>query len=139
MHPIPNSSTNTNGVRILAEEKSYPRRKPSKLMRIRDLSAKTTDPVRIMGIVVDSSPGFAVIQDIFDDVKKAKKIQVSVEGTLEIKLKYMLIGELTEKKVEGGKELRLNATIAHNIDTFDIALYKETLEMEEKVTRAMSS
>ena len=135
---MPNSSYNTNGVKILTEEKSYPRRKPSTLMRIRDLSAKTTDPVRIMGIVVDSGPGFAVIQDIFDDVKKAKKIQVSVEGTLEIKLKYMLIGELTEKKVEGGKELRLNATIAHNIDTFDIALYKEVLEMEEKVTRAMS-
>ena len=68
---MPNSSYNTNGVRILAEEKSYPRRKTSKLMRIRDLSAKTGDPVRIMGIVVDSSPGSAVIQDIFDDVKKA--------------------------------------------------------------------
>jgi hypothetical protein len=106
-------------------------------MRIRDLSAKITEPVRIMGIVVDSSPGFAVIQDIFDDVKKAKKIQVSVEGTLEIKHKYMLIGEVTEKKVESGKELRLNATIAHNIDTFDIALYKEALEMEEQVTRSM--
>ncbi len=90
-----------------------------------------------MGIVVDSSPGFAVIQDIFDDVKKAKKIQVSVEGTLEIKHKYMLIGEVTEKKVESGKELRLNSTIAHNIDTFDIALYKEALEMEEQVTRSM--
>ncbi|TET07478.1 MAG: hypothetical protein E3J86_12750 [Candidatus Thorarchaeota archaeon] len=121
----------------MAEEKSYSRRKPSKLMRIRDLSAKITEPVRIMGIVVDSSPGSAVIQDIFDDVKKAKKIQVSVEGTLEIKHKYMLIGEVTEKKIEGGKELRLNATIAHNIDTFDIALYKEALEMEEQVTRSM--
>jgi hypothetical protein len=44
---------------------------------------------------------------------------------------------VTEKKVESGKELRLNATIAHNIDTFDIALYKEALEMEEQVTRSM--
>jgi hypothetical protein len=123
----------------LTEEKSFPRLKPSKLLRIRDISANTTNPVRIMGIVVDSSPGFAVIQDIFDDVKKAKKIQVSVEGTLEIKHKYMLIGEVTEKKIEGGKELRFNATIAHNIDTFDVALYKETLELEEKVTRTMSS
>ncbi|MHA1942929.1 MAG: hypothetical protein ACW96M_00900 [Candidatus Thorarchaeota archaeon] len=123
----------------MTEEKSFPRLKPSKLLRIRDISANTTNPVRIMGIVVDSSPGFAVIQDIFDDVKKAKKIQVSVEGTLEIKHKYMLIGEVTEKKIEGGKELRFNATIAHNIDTFDVALYKETLELEEKVTRTMSS
>ena len=108
-------------------------------MRIRDISAKTSDPIRIMGIVVDSSPGFAVIQDIFDDVKKAKKIQVSIEGTLEIKHKYMLIGEVTEKKVEGGKELRLNATIAHSIDTFDVALFKEALAMEDQVTRTMSS
>ena len=108
-------------------------------MRIRDISAKTTGPVRIMGIVVDSSPGFAVIQDIFDDVKKAKKIQVSVEGTLEIKRKYMLIGDVTEKMVEGGKELRLNATIAHNIDTFDVTLYKEALDLEDQVTRTMSS
>ena len=107
-------------------------------MRIRDLSVKTTDPVRIMGIVVDSGPGFAVIQDIFDDVKKAQKIQVTIEGTLEIKHKFLLIGEVTEKKVEDGKELRFNATIAHNIDTFDIALYKEALDLEEKVTDAMS-
>jgi hypothetical protein len=107
-------------------------------MRIRDLSVKTTDPVRIMGIVVDSGPGFAVIQDIFDDVKKAKKIQVTIEGTLEIKHKFLLIGEVTEKKVEDGKELRFNATIAHSIDTFDVALYKEALDLEEKVTNAMS-
>jgi hypothetical protein len=108
-------------------------------MRIRDLSAKTDHAVRVMGIVVDSGPGFAVIQDIFDDVKKAKKIPVSFEGTLEIKHKYMIIGEVTEKKVEDGKELRLNAAIAHNIDALDVALYKEALEMEEKVTRSMSS
>jgi hypothetical protein len=136
---LSNSSATTDGVHTLTEEKNYPRHKPSQLMRIRDISAKTAGPVRIMGIVVDSSPGFAVIQDIFDDVKKAKKIQVSVEGTLEIKHKYMLIGEVTEKKIEGDKELRLNATIAHNIDTFDVALYQEVLEMEEQVTRTMSS
>ena len=91
-----------------------------------------------MGIVVDSGPGFAVIQDIFDDVKKAEKIPVSFEGPLEIKHKYMIIGEVTEKKVEDGMELRLNATIAHNIDDLDVELYKETLEMEEKVARTMS-
>ncbi|MFW9793053.1 MAG: hypothetical protein ACFFEE_02025 [Candidatus Thorarchaeota archaeon] len=122
----------------MAEEKSYPRRKPSKLIRVRDLSSKTVGPVRILGIVVDSGPGFAVVQDIFDDVKLAEKIQVSLEGTLEIKHKYMLIGEVTEKKAKDGKELRLNAIIAHNIDALDVALYKEALEMEEKVTRAMS-
>ena len=107
-------------------------------MRIRDLSAKTDHAVRVMGIVVDSGPGFAVIQDIFDDVKKAKKIPVAFEEPLEIKHKYLIIGEVTEKKVEDGKELRLNATIAHNIDALDIALFKESLEMEEKVIRTMT-
>jgi hypothetical protein len=107
-------------------------------MKIQDLSAKTTDPVRIMGIVVDSGPGFAVVQDIFDGSKKKGKIMISIEGELEIKQKFLIIGEVTEKKVEGSKELRLNATIAHNIDNLDVALYKEALEMEEKVTRTMS-
>jgi hypothetical protein len=122
----------------LAEEKGFSRRKPSKLMKIQDLSAKTTDPVRIMGIVVDSGPGFAVVQDIFDDGKKKGKIMVSIEGELEIKRKVLIIGEVTEKKVEGGKELRLNASLAHNIDNLDLVLYKEALEMEEKVARTMS-
>ncbi|MGY5863389.1 MAG: hypothetical protein RTV41_02225 [Candidatus Thorarchaeota archaeon] len=123
----------------MTEEKAKFQRKPSKLMRIRDLSAKIDHAVRVMGIVVDSGPGFAVIQDIFDDVKKAKKIPVSFEEPLEIKHKYMIIGEVTEKKVDDGKELRLNAEIAHNIDALDVALYKEALEMEEKVTRTMTS
>lgn len=91
-----------------------------------------------MGIVVDSGPGFAVIQDIFDDVKKAEKIQVSIDGSLEIQHKYMLIGDVTEKTGDDGKELRLNIRIAHNIDTLDLALYKEALEMDEQITRAMS-
>jgi len=92
-----------------------------------------------MGIVVDASPGFAVIQDIYDDdIKKAGKIQVSVEGSLELKKRYLFIGEVTEKTVDGEKELRLNASIAHDIDTLDVALYKEVQDMEGKVTRTMS-
>lgn len=92
-----------------------------------------------MGIVVDASPGLAVVQDIYDDdVKKAGKIQVSVEGSLELKKRYLFIGEVTEKTVDGRKELRLNASIAHDIDTLDVALYKEVQDMEGKVTRTMS-
>jgi len=123
----------------LTEEKNFPRKKPSKLTTIRNLSADTSGPVRIMGIVVDASPGFAVIQDIYDDdIKKAGKIQVSVEGSLELKKRYLFIGEVTEKTVDGGKELRLNASIAHDIDTLDVALYKEVRDLEGKVTRTMS-
>ena len=91
-----------------------------------------------MGIVVDASPGFAVVQDIYDDVKKAGKIQVSLEGSLEVGKKYLFIGDVTEKTTDAGKELRLNALLAHDIDALDIALYKEVHDMEEEVTRAMS-
>jgi hypothetical protein len=91
-----------------------------------------------MGIVVDSVPGLAVVQDIYDDDKKKGKIQVSVEGSLELGKKYLFIGEVTEKTTDDGKELRLNASLVHDIDALDIALYKEVLEMEEKVTRTMS-
>ena len=122
----------------MTEEKSFPRRKPSKLTTIRDLSPDTSGPVRIMGIVVDVSPGLAVVQDIYDDVKKAGKIQVSVEQTLELSKKYLFIGEVTEKTTDDGKELRLNALIAHDIDALDIALYKEVQDLEGKVTRTMS-
>ena len=91
-----------------------------------------------MGIVVDASPGLAVVQDIYDDVKKAAKIQVSIEEALEVSKKYLFIGEVTEKTTDDGKELRLNASIAHDIDALDIALYKEVQDLEEKVTRTMS-
>jgi hypothetical protein len=123
----------------LTEEKKFAPRKPSKLTTIRNLSADTSGPVRIMGIVVDASPGLAVIQDIYDnDVKKAGKIQVIIEDTLELKKRYLFIGEVTEKIVDGEKELRLNALIAHDIDTLDVALYKEVQDLEGKVTKAMS-
>lgn len=122
----------------MTEEKSFPRRKPSKLTTIRDLSPDTSGPVRIMGIVVDVSPGLAVVQDIYDDVKKAGKIQVSVEQALELSKKYLFIGEVTEKTTDDGKELRLNALIAHDIDALDIALYKEVQDLEGKVTRTVS-
>jgi hypothetical protein len=91
-----------------------------------------------MGIVVDSVPGLAVIQDIYDDDKEKGKIQVSVEGSLELGKKYLFIGEVTEKTTDDGKELRLNASVVYNIDTLDIALFKEVLDMEGKVTKTMS-
>ncbi|MHA2425008.1 MAG: hypothetical protein ACXAEF_09490 [Candidatus Thorarchaeota archaeon] len=122
----------------MTEEKSFPRRKPSKLTTIRNLSADTSEPIRIMGIVVDSVPGLAVIQDIYDDDKEKGKIQVSVEGSLELGKKYLFIGEVTEKTTDDGKELRLNASVVYNIDTLDIALFKEVLDMEGKVTKTMS-
>ncbi|MFW9805752.1 MAG: hypothetical protein ACFFFK_03365 [Candidatus Thorarchaeota archaeon] len=123
----------------MTEEKTFSRRKPSKLTTIRNLSSETSGPVRIMGIVVDASPGLVLVQDIYDDdVKKAGKIQVSIEGTLELQKRYLFIGEVTEKTGDEGKELRLNALLAYDIDDLNIPLYKEVQDIGEKVTKTMS-
>ncbi len=119
-------------------EEKYPRAKPAKLVTVRSLSANTENPVKIMGIVVEAQPGIALLQDIFDDVDNAGSIWAIVEGTLEIAQKYILIGDVTEKKTSDGKELRLAVSLSYNIDSLDIALYKETLGLEEKVNQALS-
>jgi hypothetical protein len=123
----------------LAEEKKTVRKKTSKLTTIRDISTSTDGPVRVLGIVVDANPGAALIQDLYDsDVDKAGRIWVSVEGTLELKKKYLMIGGVTTKTSKDTKEARLNATIVHDIDQLDIGMYKEILEMEDEVKKTMS-
>jgi hypothetical protein len=123
----------------LAEEKQTMRKKEAKLTTISSIEPSTEGPVRVLGIVVDASPGAALIQDLYDsDVDNAGKIWVSVEGTLDLQKKYLIIGDVTTKTTKDAKEARLNATIVHDIDKFDIGLYKEVLEMEEDVRRTMS-
>jgi len=123
----------------LAEEKKSIRKKASKLTTIRDISPEMDGPVRVLGIVVDASPGTALIQDLYDsEVDKAGSIWVSVEGTLELKKKYLIIGDVTTKTTKKKKEARLNATIVHDIDQLDIGMYKEILEMEDEVQKTMS-
>jgi len=123
----------------LAEEKKTVRKKTSKLTTIRDISSSTDGPVRVLGIVVDASPGAAFIQDLYDsDVDNAGRIWVSVEGTLELEKKYLIIGDVTTKTTKDTKEARLNATIVHDIDQLDIELYREILEMEDEVNKTMS-
>jgi len=123
----------------LTEEKRFIRKKPSRLTTIREISSESRGPVRILGIVVDSSPGSALVQDLYDeDVKKAGSIWITIEGTLEPKKKYLIIGDVTEKTDGDTKIPWLNATLAHDVDALDIALYKEVLELEEKVTKTMS-
>ncbi len=123
----------------MTEEKRFIRKKPSRLTTIREISSESRGPVRILGIVVDSSPGSALVQDLYDeDVKKAGSIWITIEGTLEPKKKYLIIGDVTEKTDGDTKIPWLNATLAHDVDALDIALYKEVLELEEKVTKTMS-
>jgi len=122
----------------LTEEKKYPRAKPAKLVTVRSLSADTESPVKIMGIIVEAQPGIALVQGILDNVDDAGSIWAIVEGTFEVAQKYILIGDVTEKKTSEGNELRLAVSLSYNIDSLDIALYKETLELEEKVNQALS-
>jgi len=130
---------NNQGVCDLTEEKKTTRKRPSKITTIRNISLSIDGPVRVLGIVVDSSPGAALVQDLYDsEVDKAGSIWVSVEGTLELKKKYLIIGDVTTKTVKKKKEPRLNAIIVHDIDKLDIGLYKEILEMEDEVLKTMS-
>ena len=123
----------------MSEEKKTIRKKASKLTTIRDIAPEMDGPVRVLGIVIDASPGAALIQDLYDsEVDKAGTIWVSVEGTLETKKKYLIIGDVTTKTTKDQKEARLNANIVHDIDNLDIGLYKEILEMEDEVQKTMS-
>jgi len=123
----------------LAKEKKIIRKKASKLTTIRDIAPSTDGPVRVLGIVVDASPGAALVQDLYDsDVDNAGKIWVSVEGTLELGKKYLIIADVTTKTSKGTKEARLNSNIVHDIEQLDIGAYKEILEMEDEVQKTMS-
>ncbi len=131
--------TRLDGAKSLTEERKFPRKKPASLTTVRNLSAETDGPVRIMVIVVESSPGVALVQDIYDDdVDKAGKIVVSVEGTLDVAEKYILLGDVTEKSDSKGKELRLAVSLAYNINDLDVKLYKRVMEMDSTVVRALS-
>ncbi len=127
-----------DGAIALTEEKKYPRTPHAPLMRVRNLSADIPGSVRILGIVLRPDSGSALVQDIYDDVDKAKSIWVLVEGTLVADEKYLLIGNIIERKTSGGKEIRLDVSIAHNINSLDIKLYKEAMELEAELVRTMS-
>jgi len=126
-----------DGADGLTEEQRNPRTPPARLVTVRSLSASFKGLVRVICIVVESSPGVALVQDIYDEVGKTRQIRVLVEGKLEVAQKYMLIGSLTEKTDPNGKELMLATSQALNINSLDIKEYKQALELEERITRAM--
>ena len=122
----------------MTEETKYPRKQSAKLTTVRNLTRNTKGPVRIMCIVVEAQSGVALVQDIFDEVGMARSIKAIVEGTLTVAEKYILIGEITEKSTDDGKELQLVVSLANNINEFDINLYKQTMEMEERIIQALN-
>lgn len=130
-------SATSDGADSLTEEQKIPRTQFAKPTTVRSLSCSTKGLVRIICIVVESTPGLALVQDIYDEVGKARQIRALVEGKLEVAQKYMLIGSTTEKNGPNGKELMLAASQILNVNSLDIKEYKQTLELEERVTRAM--
>ena len=119
------------------EKRSFPPPKPAVLTTIRGLSPETKDPVRIMCFVIEAQAGVAIVQDIYDNVDEAAKIKVFVEGTLDVDKKYILLGTVTEKSIKDGSELILNVNLAHNIDSLDVKMYKQVLEMEGAVLQVL--
>ncbi len=121
----------------LSEERTFPHRMAARLMRIRDLSADTKGPVRIVCIVVEAREGSALVQDLMDEVGRAATIEAVVEGTLEVAQKYILFGEVTEKRNGEEKKLILSVSLAHNVNTLDIKEFKRALELEAEVIQKL--
>jgi hypothetical protein len=108
-------------------------------MKIQDLTPDTKGPIRILCIILESKPGFALVQDIsHDNVEDAKTISVLVEGELTASEKYMLIGDVTERKSNGDKTLVFSASLAHNVNKLDVTEFKEALALGRSVEDALS-
>lgn len=122
----------------MSEQTAFRRKQPARLMRIRELSKSVSGPVRIMCIVVDAKEGVATVQDIMDELGKAATIETTVEGVLQVGQKYILIGEVTERKNKGGTDLRLDVSLAQNINALDIKEFKEALKLEQSVLQAIA-
>jgi hypothetical protein len=120
---------------LTEEKRTYRPRAAAVLHKIRDLSGDTPNPVRVMVIVVESVPGEALVQDILDEMGKQASLRATLEQTLEIAQKYILIGNLQVESGDEGKELRLLVSSVNNVNSLDIKLYKEVLELEERVNR----
>ncbi|MCF2137134.1 MAG: hypothetical protein K9W43_07795 [Candidatus Thorarchaeota archaeon] len=114
-------------------EKKFRPKASAPLRTIRSLTSDIDGPVRILGLVIESMPGSAIIQDLYDDIEKAATIRVLVEGELVPEHKYILIGEITEKKDSNGVTLILNANIAHDVNNLDVRRFKNTLDLERQV------
>lgn len=105
-----------------------------------ELGPDTQNPVRVLGIVVDSTDGMFLIQDIYDDAEDTQKsIWVSCDQALEVEKKYLLIGNVLSETLDDEKRMRLDATIALNVEGLDVLTYREAVEMESEVIKAVKS
>jgi hypothetical protein len=124
----------------LSEERSYQKPQPAKLTKVHELGPDTQNPVRVLGIVVDSTDGMFLIQDIYDDAEDTQKsIWVSCDQALDVEKKYLLIGNVLSETLDDEKRMRLDATIALNVEGLDVLTYREAVEMESEVIKAVKS
>ena len=110
----------------------------AKLTTVKSLTQDTPNPVRILCIVVEAQPGAALVQDIIDEPGKQGSIQVSVDETLSVAEMYILLGDVRVVADNGGKELRLFASHAYNVNGLDVKLYKEALDLEKRINQAIA-
>ena len=123
-------------VGLTEEERKFRRRRVAKLRTVNSFAPDTSNPVRILCIVVEAQSGAALVQDIIDEPGKQGSIQVSVDDTLSVAEKYILIGDVQMTSGSEGKELRLFASHAYNVNSLDVKLYKEALNLERRVNQA---
>ncbi|MHA1768409.1 MAG: hypothetical protein ACTSV3_00975 [Candidatus Thorarchaeota archaeon] len=123
---------------FLTEERRYSRRKAGKLVRIRDIAPDESNPIRILGIVVDADTDTFLVQDIFDDsVDDAEKIWVMCETPLDLGKKYLLIGNIVQESLEESEGLKMNATVAYDIGSLNLSLYRSAVELESKIIESV--
>ncbi len=116
----------------MSDDRKYRPRPAAPFVTVRSLSDDTSGPVRILGIVIESKPGVAIVQDLLDDVDRAQSIRVIVEGELQVEHKYIVMGEVTRKKGEDGG-LLISAILAHDVSDLDVREFKRALELEREV------
>ena len=121
---------------MATDESSTRRRRHASLKRVKELTADTKGPIRIICIVVEAVEGVALVQDIMDAPGKQGSMRVDVEGQLAIAEKYMLIGDVRLTTGPDGKELRLIVSSSYNINSMDIKAYKDALTLEERINQA---
>lgn len=122
---------------LTEERRTYRPKSSAVLHKIRDLSGDTPNPVRVMVIVVESVPGEALVQDILDEMGKQASLRATLDQPLEIAQKYILLGNIQVESGAEGKELRLLVSSVSNVDSLDVKLFKEVLELEERVNRKL--
>ncbi|MFW9909749.1 MAG: hypothetical protein ACFFEF_14350, partial [Candidatus Thorarchaeota archaeon] len=115
------------------EESRFQKRRHARLCTINSLTSETPNPVRILCIVVDAQPGAALVQDIIDAPDKQGSIRVVVDQELSVAEKYVLLGDVKMMSSQEGKELRLIVFSAINVNSLDVKLYKQSLELEQRL------